>query len=96
MDIDELDLMKLPLGTPFVIHFHGSGMTIGAHSDGVGLKLIQKVSKLTSEAIIHASIAYSQAPEYLFPVPIEEALTAISHFLDVLPNCCMLVEILHQ
>jgi len=84
IDLKELDLTMLPVGTPFVIHFHGGGMTIGAHSDGVGLRLIQKVSKLTSEAIIHASVSYSQAPEYLFPVPVEEALTVTSHFLDVL------------
>jgi len=86
IDVAELDLKTLPIETPLVIHFHGGGMTIGAHSDGVGLRLVHKMSKRTSKPIIHAAVTYSQAPEYTFPVAIEETLTVLSHFLEHLPD----------
>jgi acetyl esterase/lipase len=84
--LDELDIKSLPSDIPLLLHFYGGGMTIGVHSDGDGLELTQKVCELAGKPVIIGGVCYSQSPEHPFPVAVEEALTAVSHFLTALPN----------
>jgi acetyl esterase/lipase len=84
--VEKLDIKKFPAGAPLILHFDGGGMTVGVHNDGIGFELVQKACKLASKPAIQACVCYSQSPEHTFPVAVEEALTAVSHFLAVLPN----------
>lgn len=83
---NKLDINDLPSDVPFVIHFYGGGMTIGTLNDADGLELVVNTSNFESKPIIFALAYYSQAPEYPFPVAVEEALTVVSHMLETCPN----------
>jgi acetyl esterase/lipase len=61
-------------------------MTIGAPSDAEGLQMAHEVCEVASKPIVFAGVCYSQSPEHVFPVAVEEALIVVSYFLDKLPD----------
>jgi acetyl esterase/lipase len=82
--IDRLDLKELDCSkAPIVLSFHGGGLTLGVADMGDCLGLTQKVCEETGMAVIYASVEYSLAPEFPFPIAIEEGLTVAAHFLEV-------------
>lgn len=84
--VDNLALQKIPKHVPFVLHFFGGGMTIGAPSDAEGLQMAHEVCEVASKPIVFAGVCYSQSPEHAFPVAVEEGLIVVSYFLDKLPD----------
>jgi acetyl esterase/lipase len=87
-EMPNMDLSRLSMDVPFLIHFFGGGMTVGSHSDADGMKIAHSVAEFHTKdpRFVLACVSYSQSPEFPFPTAVEEALTAVSHLLDKLPK----------
>lgn len=81
-----VDLSGLPTDVPFILGFHGGGLTFGSAYAQDLLDVLLKLLEERKRPVIFASVEYSLAPEYPFPAAVEEALACVDHFHTMYPH----------
>lgn len=84
--LDNIDWDDLPKNVPFIVMFHGGGMTVGSNQDAECMDLVQRTSVEAQKPVIVASVEYSLAPTVVFPAAPAEALTVLSYFIEKMPD----------
>jgi acetyl esterase/lipase len=84
--LESIDLSDLPKSLPFVVFFHGGGLTLGSRNDAEGIALAVSVSLAAEKPLIFASVEYSLAPTHPFPAAPAESLTVMAYLMEKLPD----------
>ena len=74
------------LDAPWIVAFHGGGLTSGSCDEATNLNLTQLVSVTAKQPVVLASVAYSLAPEHVFPTAPAEALTVLGYLFQKMPQ----------